>query len=84
MNTIAIELRFSSQQYEQLKSEAQAHKLSVTDIALMAVEDWLKRQAHLEQARKLMRELGHGIGESSAPYNIAQEHDIHLYAREDE
>jgi hypothetical protein len=84
MDTIAIELRFSSQQYEQLRSEAQAHKLSVTDIALMAVEDWLKRQARLEQARDLMRELGHGIGESSAPYNVARMHDAYLYTQEEQ
>lgn len=84
MSTIAVELRLSSQQYEQLENEAQAHKLSVTDVALIAVEDWLKRQARLDRARQLMRELGRGIGESSAPYDVASEHDIYLYTREEE
>lgn len=84
MSTISVELRLSSQQYEQLVNEAQAHKLSIPDIALMAVEDWLKRQARLDRARQLMRELGHGIGESTAPYNVAREHDAYLYTRVDE
>jgi len=84
MSTIAVELRLSSQQYEQLENEAQAHKVSVTDIALIAVEDWLKRQARMDRARQLMRELGHGIGESSVPYHVAREHDAYLYSRENE
>ena len=84
MSTIAIELRLSSQQYEQLENEAQAHKLSITDIALIAVEDWLKRQARLDRARQLMRDLGRGIGESSAPYHVAREHDAYLYAQEEQ
>jgi len=84
MSTVLVKLQLSSQQYEQLENEAQAHKLSVTDIALIALEDWLKRQARLDRARQLMRELGHGIGESSAPYHVAREHDAYLYTREDE
>ncbi|MGC9394047.1 MAG: hypothetical protein ACP5J4_04260 [Anaerolineae bacterium] len=84
MSTVLVKLRLSSQQYEQLENEAQAHKVSIPDIALIAVEDWLKRQARLDQARNLMRELGHGIGESSAPHNVAREHDAYLYTREDE
>jgi len=84
MSTVLVELQLSSQQYEQLENEAQAHKLSITDIALIALKDWLKRQARLDRARQLMRELGHGIGESSVSYNVAREHDAYLYTREDE
>jgi predicted transcriptional regulator len=84
MSTIAVELRLSSQQYEQLRSEAQAHNSSVSGIAQVAIEEWLKRQMRLAQARKLMRELGQGLGESSTHYDVARNHDTYLYARERE
>ncbi len=84
MSTIAVELRLSSQQYELLKSEAQVRELTVSDIAQVAIEEWLKHQVRLAQGRELMRELGQGLGASSAPYDVARNHDTYLYTRERE
>ena len=84
MSTIAVELRLPSQQYEQLRSEAQVRDLSVSEIVRAAIEEWLKRQARLAQGRELMRELGQGLGESSAHYDVARAHDTYLYIRERE
>ncbi len=84
MNTIAVELRLSSQQYEQLQNEAQTRDLSVADIAQTAIEEWLKQQMRLAQGRALMRELGQGLGESSVHYDVARNHDTYLYVREHE
>jgi hypothetical protein len=47
-----------------------------------AVAEWLARQAQMERARCLMRELGQGLASGAAGQPIAREHDAHLYSRQ--
>lgn len=84
MSTVAVELRLTSQQYEQLQDEAQTRDLSVAEIAQTAIEDWLRRQARLVRGRELMRTLGQGLGNSSGHYDVARNHDVYLYVRDGE
>jgi len=83
MTTIAVQLELPPPQYQQLTVVAQTRQRSVADIARLAVVEWLENQARLEEARALMRELGHGLGESThVLHDVARSHDNYLYARE--
>lgn len=82
MSVTAIELKFPPQQYEQLTAVARARQITVTEVVQAAVVEWLERQARFEHARTLMRELGQGLGEGSAPHDVARKHDDYLYSRE--
>jgi hypothetical protein len=81
MSAIAIELKLPSQQYEILAAAARARQLPVAELAQAALADWLERQARLEHARMLMRELGQGLGQGLLP-DAARRHDDILYTRE--
>ena len=80
MNTIELEL--PPQQYEQLTAVAQARQLPVAEVAQSAVTEWLERQAQLERARTLMRELGQGLGKGRPIHDAASHHDDYLYTVE--
>jgi Arc/MetJ-type ribon-helix-helix transcriptional regulator len=81
MGIITIKLEFPPQQYEQLDAVAHARKVPVAEVVQAAVVEWLERQARLERARTLMRELGQGLGKGRSFHNVAREHDAHLYPR---
>ncbi len=83
MSTIAVEFEMPSQQYQQLIVAARARQRPVSEIARLAVTEWLENQARLEEARVLMRELGDGLGESThVLHDAARSHDNYLYMRE--
>jgi Arc/MetJ-type ribon-helix-helix transcriptional regulator len=82
MNEIAIELKLPSQHYQALTDVAQSRERSVAELVQSAVVEWLERQARLEHARALMRELGQGLSEGESPHDVARHHDAYLYARE--
>ena len=82
MSPVVIKLELLPQQYEQLTAIAQVRQLPVMEIAQTAVAEWLERQEQLERARALMRQLGQGLGEGPAPYNVARNHDTYLYSRD--
>ena len=82
MSVHAIELEFPPQQYEQLTAVAHARQVPVIEIVQAAVVEWLERQARLEHARTMMRELGQGLGKGPASHDVARKHDAYLYSRE--
>jgi hypothetical protein len=79
MSEIAVELRLESKQYEQLASVARAQNRSVSEIVQVALAEWLSHETDMERARRLMRELGQGIGNGPPGQSIARDHDAHLY-----
>lgn len=50
----------------------------VDETIQLVVNEWLERQARLAQARQKMRKLGQGLGASSVPGTVADNHDMHL------
>ncbi len=82
MNTMAIALRLSPPQYDQLVKAAKARRLSVDEMVQTALIEWLERQMRLERARLLMRELGQGLDAGPSPHDVARNHDAYLYSRE--
>ena len=83
MHTISVELELSPDQYSELVAVARARQRPEKEIAAVALTEWLKSQAQLEQARMLMRELGKGLSESSGERRtIPRNHDRYLNLRE--
>jgi len=83
MDTITVELELSSDQYGQLSAVAQARQRPEKEVATIALAEWLESQAKLEQARKLMHELGRGLGKGAdGRRDVARNHDRYLYLRE--
>jgi len=82
MDTISIEFGLVPQLYEQLVAVAQARNLSTAELARRAVAEWLERQTPIECARRTMRELGQGLGKGNQVYDVARDHDAHLYLQE--
>ena len=78
MSERIIELELPPQEYEQLAAIARARRVSLADAAQSAVVDWLERQAQIERARKVLRELGEGLGRGPAPHDAARRHDEYL------
>ena len=62
-NGVVVQVELPVQQYEQLTQMAQRRRQQITEVAELAMTEWLARQARLEQARTRMRELGQGLGE---------------------
>ncbi len=56
-------------------------QLPVAELAQVALAEWLEEQARLEPARRLMRELGQGLGQGCGAHDIARNHDACLYPR---
>lgn len=81
MDTMAIALRLPPSQYDRLVKAAEARRVPVDEMAQTALIEWLERQARLERARLLMRELGRGLDEGPSPHDAARNHDAHLYSR---
>jgi hypothetical protein len=81
---VHLKLELPTQEFEQLAEIANVWQATVTEVAQSALSEWLAQQAQLKEARMLMRELGRGLGEGSAPYNTAREHDAFLYAQKEE
>ncbi len=81
MNIPAVELKLPPQQYDQLTVVARERQVQVEEVIQIVITEWLERQARLECARTLMRELGQGIGKSQISGAVAREHDDYLYPR---
>jgi len=81
MSEVAIELKLETEQYEQLATVARAQQRSVIEIVQAALAEWLAHETEMERARRLMRELGKGLGQGPPDQSIARDHDAHLYAR---
>jgi len=77
-NGVVVQVELPIQQYEQLTQMAQRRQQGVTEVAELAMTEWLARQTRLEQARTRMRELGQGLGEGKTR-TIARHHDAMLY-----
>lgn len=78
----AIELGLSSEQYEQLAIVARAQQRSVLEVMQAVLAEWLARETETARARRLMRELGRGLGQGPTDQSIARDHDAHLYAQD--
>ena len=81
MSEIAVQLKLDSEQYYQLVAAARARQRTIDEVMQAAVTEWLDRQARIEQARDLMRELGQGLAQGPAGQPTARNHDDALYAR---
>ena len=79
MEATSLTLQLSGQQYERLLQFARNRNLKLTEIAEVAISEWLERQARLARARSLMRELGNGLGEGTENRTVARDHDKLLY-----
>ncbi len=79
MSDVVIEVELPSQQYERLAAIARNKQVSVAEAAQVALAEWLERQTQVECARRMMRELGEGLGEGPAPHDAARRHDGYLY-----
>jgi len=79
---MAIALKLPPPQYDQLVTAAKARRISVDEMARTALIEWLERQARLERARLLMRELGQGLDAGPSPHDAARHHDAYLYSQE--
>ena len=77
-----IELKLPPGQYEQLATVAHARQISAVELAQMAVCEWLEEQTKLERARTLMRELGWGLGQGQSARDVARDHDLYLYPKQ--
>ena len=82
MSEIAIELKLESEQYEQLANVARAQQRSVAEVVQAALAEWLSHETDIERARRLMRELGHGLGQGPPGQSLARDHDEYLYNRD--
>ena len=80
MKTTIIELELPPEQYERLMDVAHMRQLPMEEVAQAALAEWLEEQARLEDARKLMHELGQGLGQGPAPHDVARQHDAYLYS----
>ena len=80
-NGVVVQVELPVQQYEQLTQMAQRRQQRITEVAELAMTEWLARQARLEQARTRMRELGQGLGEGKTR-TAARNHDAILYRKE--
>ena len=81
MAEIAVQLKLDADQYDQLAAAARARQRSIDELMQTAVTEWLDRQARIERARDLMRELGQGLAQGPAGQTTARNHDDALYAR---
>lgn len=79
METTTLTLQIPLQQYEKLLQLARNRQLDITEIAEVAIVEWLERQVRLAHGRALMRELGKGLGKSSGASDISRRHDDYLY-----
>lgn len=79
MEATSLTLQLSGQQYERLLQFARNRNLKITEIAEVAISEWLERQARLTRARALMRELGNGLEEGTENGTVARDHDKFLY-----
>jgi hypothetical protein len=79
-----IELVVPAQQYQQLELAAGARQMPVSDLALIALVEWLDRWTRIERARQLIRDLGASDSpdQSSSPGDVARNHDEYLYRRQ--
>jgi len=82
MEVAVIQLTLPPHQYEQLVAVAQSRQIPVGEMARTALIEWLERQAQLERARTLMRQLGQGLAAGCPPHDTARRHDAYLYSRE--
>jgi len=80
-NGIVLQLELPVQQYEQLSQMAQRRQQQITEVAELAMAEWLARQVRLDQARMRLRELGQGLG-AGKTHTVARNHDAMLYRKE--
>ncbi len=78
MDDRVIEFELPLQLYQQLATIARTRQLSLAEVARMAMGEWLERQGQLERGRRVLRELGEGLGEGPAPHDAARHHDGYL------
>ncbi|MBN1583139.1 MAG: hypothetical protein JXA89_20690 [Anaerolineae bacterium] len=81
MSEIAVQLKLDAEQVDQLAAAARARQRTIDQVIQTAVAEWLDRQAQIEHARDLMRELGQGLAQGPAGQPTARNHDDVLYAR---
>jgi len=81
MSEIAVQLKLDAEQYDQLAAVARARQRTIDQVMQAAVAEWLDRQAQIERARDLMRELGQGLARGPTGQPTARDHDETLYAR---
>lgn len=58
METTTLTLQLSKQQYEKLLQFARNRQQGITELAEVAIVEWLERQVRLARGRALMREPG--------------------------
>lgn len=81
MSEIAVQLKLDSEQYHKLAAAARTRQQTIDQVTQTAVAEWLDRQAQIERARDLMRELGQGLAQGPAGQPTARSHDDSLYAQ---
>lgn len=81
MSEIAVQLKLDAEQYDQLAAAARARQRTIDKVIQTAVAEWLDRQAQIQRARDLMRELGQGLAHGPAGQPTARDHDETLYSR---
>jgi prevent-host-death family protein len=82
LSDLAMGLGLEPEQVEQLATVAQAQQRSALEVVQAALAGWLAQETDIERARRLMRELGEGLGQGPSGQSVARDHDAYLYTRE--
>lgn len=81
MKTVTVQSEIPSAQYQLLEDLAAQRGKSINDFVVSILAEWLEREARLQEGRKLMLELGNGLGEGKPPHDAAANHDVYLYGK---
>jgi hypothetical protein len=81
LSDFSVGLGLEPEQVEQLATVAQAQQRSVLEVVQAALAGWLAHETDIERARRLMRELGEGLGQGPPDQSVARDHDAYLYTR---
>ena len=75
MKTVSVLL--GDEDFEALQIEAQKASKNIADLLDEIVQDWLTQEKMKQKARKLLYDIGDGVGEG--PEDLASNHDGYLY-----
>ncbi|NUO80073.1 hypothetical protein HUU05_08355 [candidate division KSB1 bacterium] len=81
METTTVQLKIPTAHYKLVEEIASQSRKMIDEVLASFVSERLEREARLQEARQLMRQLGKGLGASKPPHDAADNHDVYLYGK---
>ncbi len=81
METTTVQLKIPTAQYKLVEEIASQSRKMIDEILAAFLSERIEREARLQEARQLMRQLGKGLGDGKPPHDAADNHDVYLYGK---